>query len=387
MCAKYKVCNDCGKPVDINSNFCPHCKSQSFRDMSTLEDIKYKLLYWDYGDGFILSKTKLIALGWFISGIIDAIISFESGAFFAGIILAIFSLIIGVVCHKIFGNDKPSINVINNNDDGLIDDFAHLLFYWQDKETGEYARSKTKIISLILAYLCALWFACTSTDAALIGAIFVGLIIGVPAFLIGYLIHRTTNSNKNHNPPKNNQVVQPNVAPVNQVVQPTAAPSVAQQPKTLSEDEKILEEVRKQKSDSELYNQIGIVFPIDELGGGTYGSAAYKIIYKNLDPSKMGTFKMYDGDTKATLSGSGDNDYCIAIQSDNASVIKYVRDTMALAKDKGLAPINKRFIYAYDLQNEPLVFAADVSNGNVRINGGGPPAWGIEDYKDKWNKI
>ena len=114
-------------------------------------------------------------------------------AIFGDVILAVVLFAVGFVLHKILGNDKPSENVVLNNDNGLIDDFAHLLFYWQDKETGEYTISKTKIISLIIFYILAFYSVFTSPDANLMFAIGAGAVLGVPAFFVGYLIHRFTN--------------------------------------------------------------------------------------------------------------------------------------------------------------------------------------------------
>lgn len=31
MTSQYKICNECGEKVDVDYNFCPNCKSQSFK--------------------------------------------------------------------------------------------------------------------------------------------------------------------------------------------------------------------------------------------------------------------------------------------------------------------------------------------------------------------
>lgn len=135
---------------------------------------------------------------------------------------------------------------------------------------------------------------------------------------------------------------------------------------------------------------IGIVFAIDDLEDQTfYGKSAYEIIYENLNPSRMGFFQMYDGDTRNTLDGY-ENYYCIRIDA-KPNVIAYVKDTFENATDKGLAPLENRFIYGKDLKKEPLVYAAYVVNPFIpdRIVGivhtpGGPPKLGIKKYGHKW---
>lgn len=131
----------------------------------------------------------------------------------------------------------------------------------------------------------------------------------------------------------------------------------------------------------DLMPEIGIVFDIDDLGGGMYGSEAFKIFYKNLDPSKMSDFIIYDGDTNSTLTGS-DRHYCIAVKSNDSATIDYVENTMKNASDKGLAPLSKRFIR--NVSAEPLVQSAVVTNSVITITGGGPPSWGLGEYEDKW---
>lgn len=138
-----------------------------------------------------------------------------------------------------------------------------------------------------------------------------------------------------------------------------------------------------------MFNEIGIVFSIDDLGGGAYGAEAFKIFYRNLDPVKMNSFNIFDGDTQQTLYGS-DNNYCIAVQSYDPDVIKYVEETMSKATDKGLAPLNSRFIHGNVTQKEPLVFSAHVTANLtysiVEAQSGGPPLWGLTDeVKNKWS--
>lgn len=138
-----------------------------------------------------------------------------------------------------------------------------------------------------------------------------------------------------------------------------------------------------------MLNEIGIIFNIEDLGGGAYGAKAFEIFYKNLDPVKMNSFNIYDGDTNSTLYGN-DYNYCIAVQSYDPEVIRYVEETMGKATDKGLAPLNSRFIHGNVTQKEPLVFSAHVKAhldySVVEVKSGGPPLWGLTDeVKDKWS--
>ena len=130
-------------------------------------------------------------------------------------------------------------------------------------------------------------------------------------------------------------------------------------------DKVIAETPSKEEFFKEFSNpkRIGIVFDIAEFDGG-YGYGAFKIFYKNLDPLKMGTFSIFDGDTRKTLY-ENDNQYCIAIQTFDQNVIDYVKNTMSNADDKGLAPLNQRFIEEPAIKNEMLVYSADVRNGLV----------------------
>lgn len=111
--------------------------------------------------------------------------------------------------------------------------------------------------------------------------------------------------------------------------------------------------------------RLGIVFNIADFDGG-YGEGAFRIFYKNLDPYMMGSFSIFDGDTRKTLY-ENDNQYCIAIQTFDQDVFDYVKRTMSEADDKGLAPLSERFIEGSDMEREmmTLVYSADVRNGHV----------------------
>jgi len=137
---------------------------------------------------------------------------------------------------------------------------------------------------------------------------------------------------------------------------------------------------RNKKSNKLNGEQLGIVFDCDMFEKSDYGGEAFKIFYKNLNPYKMGTFfQIYDGDTINSFKQY----YCIRIDAD-VNVLEYVEETFKKASDKGLAPLELRFLYADDLKDEPLVYSAYVSYGTVHTTIGGPPHRGIHEYIHKW---
>ncbi|WP_295614571.1 zinc ribbon domain-containing protein [uncultured Methanobrevibacter sp.] len=187
--AKLKICKNCGKKINATSNFCPHCKSESFEDISTMDNIKYLLFYWQVNGGYILSKTKVITLFIFISSIIDWFIS-GNFAIFLDTITAVALFGVGFAFHMILKNDKPSENVVNHTDNGLIIDLMQLLFYWQDKETGEYEVSMTKTLSIIAAVIVGLYYNIATANLIILKTFGASLVIVLPIFTIGYIIHR-----------------------------------------------------------------------------------------------------------------------------------------------------------------------------------------------------
>jgi hypothetical protein len=105
--------------------------------------------------------------------------------------------------------------------------------------------------------------------------------------------------------------------------------------------------------------EIGILFDIDELGGGFYGLAAYRIFFRNLDPERLAACALYEGDTTETLSGRA-REFCIAVQALDPAQIEYVRDTMRLCDEKGLLHGEGRFLLGEVTIRHPLVLAGHV---------------------------
>lgn len=123
--------------------------------------------------------------------------------------------------------------------------------------------------------------------------------------------------------------------------------------------------------------RLGILFDIDELEGGAYGYAAYKIFFDAVDTRRIGGCSLSDGDTNATLAGEA-NQYCIAVESFDPSAIAAVEEALGASDAKGLLPPESRFVEELLLQREPLVESAyiDHTGGLVeRTPGWARAAW------------
>jgi large subunit ribosomal protein L7/L12 len=120
---------------------------------------------------------------------------------------------------------------------------------------------------------------------------------------------------------------------------------------------------------------IGILFDIDALGGGFYGKTAYGILFDSVGRQNIRDVRLYDGDTAATLHLTGakapDGNprlYCIAIESDNEALIRYVEGRLAVSHVHGLCPPEHRFLRdAVALRAEPLVFAGAIDAQGVLV--------------------
>lgn len=114
--------------------------------------------------------------------------------------------------------------------------------------------------------------------------------------------------------------------------------------------------------------EIGILFDIDDLGGGSYGWKAYKILFNNLDPHKLTGCSLHDGDTSETLQEEV-RIYCIAIQTVDESKIEYIRETFRKCNDKGLLSPDQRFLESSVTDEEPLVLAGYIDlAGNLVVD-------------------
>lgn len=88
-------------------------------------------------------------------------------------------------------------------------------------------------------------------------------------------------------------------------------------------------------------NGIGIVFNIDDLGG-FYGNEAWHIFMRNIKPSTITGCILKHGDTMQTLNGN-QREFCIAVFG-NTLEMSVIRLAFEKCTEKGLAPLNRRFI-------------------------------------------
>ncbi len=114
-------------------------------------------------------------------------------------------------------------------------------------------------------------------------------------------------------------------------------------------------------------SMIGILFDIDELEGGLYGYAAYKVFFEALDTRQIAGCTLSDGDTNATLSGRA-NQYVIAVNAPSASTIANVRAILSKSNAKGLLPPSSRFMEDSQVRNEPLVQSTHIGSNGELIN-------------------
>lgn len=189
-----KICSKCGNKVSGDVKFCPMCRSQSFRNINEISKPKntlvHKLFYYDERNHYILSKSKVGALFVFLIFLTTNFIL--PTRIISAFIFSVIAYLIGLSVHKLT-NPKVSPGVLKNNDYGLLTDLKHLLFYWQDKKTGEHEFSKTKMISFLMFVLVFLISPKTGESPFFVN-ITAALIIAVPIFIIGYAVHRLTSS-------------------------------------------------------------------------------------------------------------------------------------------------------------------------------------------------
>lgn len=197
---EYKICASCGRKVDIETNFCPSCKSQTFTSQPSRVEknppagIAQTLLYWSYDGNFVLAKSKVAGIIVFLFFVLAAFnYEFGAGMFILALISAIFTFLVGYLIHYFKG--KPSDAVVKNNNNGVFTDLFNLFFYWQNRKTGEFVPSKTKIISFVMFILFTMLCAITASNPTLFASLAVGFIFSVPVFIVGFVIHKITNPN------------------------------------------------------------------------------------------------------------------------------------------------------------------------------------------------
>lgn len=109
---------------------------------------------------------------------------------------------------------------------------------------------------------------------------------------------------------------------------------------------------------------LGILFDIDELGGGFYGKEAYKLFFSTIGAELLRDVELFDGDTQATLSGRARH-YCVALSADE-SLMEVVRDRLLASDAVGFLPRAERFCPEAAVRHEMLVFAGRIDkHGNL----------------------
>jgi len=97
---------------------------------------------------------------------------------------------------------------------------------------------------------------------------------------------------------------------------------------------------------------VGVVFDIYELAGGFYVAKSWDIFMRNLRPEKITGCSLRTGDTAETRKG-GKREFCIAVFGDKLNV-NAVKEVFMAASDKGLAPLDRRFMLGPELESETL---------------------------------
>jgi hypothetical protein len=109
--------------------------------------------------------------------------------------------------------------------------------------------------------------------------------------------------------------------------------------------------------------RLGIIFDIDGLADPMYGHAAYVLLFSTIlsaDRALLDNSRLWDGDTNATLSGTG-RQYVIAIEAADAASLDRVQRLMMGLKHRGLPPAAERFLSESALAKESLVVAARIN--------------------------
>ncbi len=190
----YKICKNCGSKVDTKANFCPVCKSQAFRLTGELtvpdNSLKHRLFYWNYDGHYMIAKTKIFTMFVLVISVLTIFVSpFPAGMFAITIIITVISFLVCYLLHKIIS--YPSTNQLESSDYGLMSDFVNLLTNWQDRKTGYFRLSKTKVITLLI-FIAFVILGMSLSGIPLVSVIFAA-IFTIPAFGVGTLIHKLTN--------------------------------------------------------------------------------------------------------------------------------------------------------------------------------------------------
>lgn len=196
MKMKTKTCAKCGKIMDENIKYCQNCGSSEFIGTEVVKarqskpSIVHSLLYWEYDGYYMLAKSKILSIIIFLILSTVSIMGNVFGVVFLSLIISIIIFLIGYIIHKIISH--PSKVQLEYSDNGVLVDLSHFFLFWQNKKTGEYVLSKTKIICHILFILFAAWGS-TLNPPSFFAILLFGGVFEIIAFIIGSGIHKLTN--------------------------------------------------------------------------------------------------------------------------------------------------------------------------------------------------
>ncbi len=162
----------------------------------------HRLFYWTYDEGYVLSKSKLASVSVFLYLFLLWAFAGENLIFIVlSLMFGLLTFLIGFLFHHFL--PKPSEAKIKNNDNGLITDILHLLFFWQDNN-GNYRPSKTKIISIAVFAVVFSWGVFYIKIFNVFSSVIFALLIEIPIFAVGSGIHKLTSkpAPKKELPPK-----------------------------------------------------------------------------------------------------------------------------------------------------------------------------------------
>lgn len=194
---KIKTCNNCGNQVSDNSNYCQKCGGSTFTQNVPVKQsnpsLVHRLLYWEYDGGYVLAKSKLLGIASFLVMTLTVPFTNIPGMIVVALILSLLIFLIAYIAHKILPG--PSEAKLTHNDYNPVIDLIHLIFYWQNKNTGEFVVSKTKCITFVIFILFTAFAMFNLFAPSLFAAILFSSFFSLIAFLLGYGIHKLTNPN------------------------------------------------------------------------------------------------------------------------------------------------------------------------------------------------
>lgn len=110
---------------------------------------------------------------------------------------------------------------------------------------------------------------------------------------------------------------------------------------------------------------LGIRFDIGKIESGMYGTECWKILWRAVEPPKLGGASLFEGDTEATLKGE-EGVFLIAIHSTRTSLFDEVRAALEQSPEFDEVAASPRFVEDDGVVSEPLVGAGQIdSEGNL----------------------